>query len=65
MLPYDGWQPIKPTPIDELRRPHPEQKRIDADSASLLRATALDALRRMAPGSPAAPLPSTLTRNLR
>ena len=25
MLPYDGWQPIKPTPIDELRRPHPEQ----------------------------------------
>ena len=31
MLPYDGWQPIKPTPIDELRRPHPEQKRIDTE----------------------------------
>jgi hypothetical protein len=65
MLPFDGWQPIKPTPIDELRRPHPEQKRIDADSASLLRATALDVFRRMAPASPVSPLPSNATRNLR
>jgi hypothetical protein len=65
MLPYDGWQPIKPTPIDELRRPHPEQKRIDADSASLLRATALDVFRRMAPASPVSPFPSNVTRNLR
>ena len=64
MLPYDGWQPIKPTPIDELRRPHPQQKRIDADSASLLRATALDVFRRMAPGSPASPLPANVTRDL-
>ncbi len=31
MLPYDGWQMMKPTPIDELRRPHPEQKRIDTE----------------------------------
>jgi len=64
MLPYDGWQPIKPTPIDELRRPHPQQKRIDADSASLLRATALDVFRRMAPGSPAPTLPANVTRDL-
>ena len=65
MLPYDGWQTIKPTTLDELRRPHPEQKRIDADSAALLRATALDVFRRIAPASPAASLPSTVTRNLR
>ncbi len=54
-----------PRHIDELRRPHPEQKRIDANSAALLRATALDVFRRMAPASPVSPLPSTVTRNLR
>lgn len=37
---------MKPTPIDELRKPHPEQKRIDAEAAALLRATALDIFRR-------------------
>lgn len=37
---------MKPTPIEELRKPHPEQKRIDAESAALLRATALDIFRR-------------------
>jgi hypothetical protein len=46
--------PFRPTPIDELRRPHPEQKRIDADSAALLRATALDAFRRLAASQPPA-----------
>ena len=29
---------IRPTPLDELRKPHPEQARIDADGAALLRA---------------------------
>ncbi len=37
---------MKPTPIEELRKPHPEQKRIDAEAAALLRATALDIFRR-------------------
>lgn len=37
---------MKPTPIEELRKPHPEQKRIDAESAALLRATALEIFRR-------------------
>jgi hypothetical protein len=46
--------PLRPTPIDELRRPHPEQRRIDADSAALLRATALEAFRRLAASPPAA-----------
>jgi len=45
---------FRPTLIDELRRPHPEQKRIDADSAALLRATALEAFRHMAAGQPPA-----------
>jgi hypothetical protein len=45
---------FRPTPIDELRRPHPEQKRIDADSAALLRATALEAFRHLAAGQPPA-----------
>jgi hypothetical protein len=30
------------TPLEELRKPHPEQKRIDTESAALLRATAPD-----------------------
>ncbi len=34
------------TTIDELRKPHPDQRRIDALSAQLLRATALEVLRR-------------------
>jgi len=29
---------IRPTPLDELRKAHPEQARIDADGAALLRA---------------------------
>ncbi len=37
---------MEATPIEELRKPHPEQKRIDAESAALLRATALQAMRR-------------------
>lgn len=37
---------MKTTAIEELRKPHPEQKRIDAESAALLRATALDIFRR-------------------
>jgi hypothetical protein len=65
MLPFDGWQPIKPTPIDDLRRPHPEQKRIDAESAALLRATALEAFRRMTPASPGVTLPAAVTRIVR
>ncbi len=36
---------MKPTTIEDLRRPHPDQKRIDAQSAALLRATALDIFR--------------------
>ncbi len=62
MLPYDGWQTMKATPIDELRRPHPEQKRIDTESAALLRATALDVFRRMSPASPGDSRPSSVTR---
>jgi hypothetical protein len=31
---------MKATPIDELRKPHPDQKQIDADAVSLLLATA-------------------------
>jgi hypothetical protein len=65
MLPYDGWQPIKPTPIDELRRAHPEQKRIDTESAALLRATALDVFRRMSPAAPGDSRPSSVTRTVR
>ena len=65
MLPYDGWQMMKATPIDELRRPHPEQKRIDTESAALLRATALDVFRRMSPASPGDSRPSSVTRTVR
>jgi hypothetical protein len=31
---------FKPTPIDQLRQPHPDQERIDAEAVRLLRATA-------------------------
>jgi hypothetical protein len=47
MLTQEALVTFSPTSLDELRRPHPEQKRIDADSASLLRATALDVFRRL------------------
>jgi len=47
MLTQEALLTLRPTSFDELRRPHPEQKRIDADSASLLRATALDVFRRL------------------
>ena len=59
MLTQEALVTIRPTTIDELRRPHPEQKRIDADSAMLLRATALDALRRL-PSAHSAPAGSSL-----
>jgi hypothetical protein len=65
MLPYDGWQTIKPTAIEDLRRPHPEQMRIDAESAALLRATALDVFRRMTPASPGVSLQARATRIVR
>jgi len=54
MLTQDATLAFRPTPIDELRRPHPEQKRIDANSAALLRATALDAFRHLADNQPSA-----------
>jgi hypothetical protein len=31
---------FKPTPVDVLRQPHPDQYRIDAEAARLLRITA-------------------------
>jgi hypothetical protein len=31
---------LMPTPIEQLRRPHPDQERIDAEAARLLTATA-------------------------
>lgn len=31
---------MKVTPLDELRKPHPDQRLIDTQSAALLRATA-------------------------
>ncbi|HKY84347.1 MAG TPA: hypothetical protein VJ160_05915 [Anaerolineales bacterium] len=37
----------KPTPVDHLRRPHPEQERIDAESARLLRQTVQQRLDRI------------------
>ena len=33
---------IRPTPIDELRKPHPDQARIDDEGATLLRARVVD-----------------------
>jgi hypothetical protein len=64
MMPHNGWKPATATPIEELRKPHPEQKRIDAESAALLRATALDVFRRMTPAIPGVPAPTTASRLL-
>jgi hypothetical protein len=64
MMPHNGWNPTKATPIEELRRPHPEQKRIDAESASLLRATALDVFRHMASSTPGVPAATAASRLL-
>lgn len=55
MLTQEATLAYRPTPIEELRRPHPEQKRIDAESAALLRATALDLFRRI-PSAQAGPV---------
>ena len=33
---------IRPTPLDDLRKPHPEQAAIDAASATLLQARLVD-----------------------
>ena len=38
---------FRPTPVDELRRPHPEQERIDAESVRLLRKTVQQRLERI------------------
>jgi hypothetical protein len=38
---------FKPTPIDQLRQPHPDQARIDAEAARLLRDTARGRLDRI------------------
>ena len=62
MMPYNAWTPTNATPIEQLRKPHPEQKRIDTESAALLRATALDAFRRMAPSSPGVPVGTAASR---
>jgi hypothetical protein len=64
MMPYKGWAPTKATPIEELRRPHPEQKRIDAESAALLRATALDVFRHLAPSTGGVPAAAPASRLL-
>jgi hypothetical protein len=64
MMPHNGWKPISATPIEELRNPHPEQKRIDAESAALLRATALDLFRRMTPSAPGVPTATAASRLL-
>lgn len=65
MLSYEGWKPMKPTPIDELRKPHPEQKRVDTESAALLRATALDVFRRIASAALEVHAPTATARVLR
>jgi len=64
MMPHNGWNPTKATSIEELRRPHPEQKRIDAESAALLRATALEVFRGMAPSAPGVPVATVASRLL-
>lgn len=46
---------IRPTPVEELRKPHPHQRLIDAASAALLRATAPNALRGPSSASAHAP----------
>ncbi len=45
---------FRPTPIEQLRQPHPDQERIDADSAALLRETLRRRLDRI-PHRPKAP----------
>lgn len=45
------------TDLATLRQPHPRQQQIDLLSASLLRATALDVLRRRQRVQPAPPKP--------
>jgi hypothetical protein len=37
---------MQATPLEELREPHPDQQRIDLLSAQVLRATALEVMRR-------------------
>jgi len=37
---------MQATPLEELRKPHPDQQRIDSLSAQILRATALEVMRR-------------------
>ena len=64
MMPHNGWIPTKATPMEELRRPHPEQKRIDTESAALLRATALDVFRHMAPSTAGVPAVAPASRLL-
>jgi hypothetical protein len=48
---------FKPTSLDELRRPHPDQQRIDAELAQLLRKTVEQRLDRIyrRPTPPSAP----------
>ena len=57
----DSMETQGATPLDELRRPHPEQTRVDAEAAALLRATASYLLRllpdRVKPSPPPPPLP--------
>jgi len=64
MMPHIGWTLTKATPIEELRSPHPEQKRIDAESAALLRATAIDVFRHMVPSTPGVPAATAASRLL-
>jgi hypothetical protein len=50
---------MQATPIEELRKPHPDQQRIDSLSAQILRATALEVLRRKQPEvRPGHPVPA-------
>jgi hypothetical protein len=37
---------MQATPLEELRKPHPDQQRIDSLSAQILRASALEVMRR-------------------
>lgn len=62
MMPYSARISPKPTPIAELRQPHPEQKRIDTESAALLRATALEVFRRVEGSPGGAPTAATASR---
>jgi hypothetical protein len=32
---------IRPTPVEQLRKPHPDQRSVDAATAALLKATAI------------------------